>query len=148
MCATSFVFSKEHKTFPLRGIQTTAGIHRLKIHSTAVRTKCLSQVCSCYQYYVFYINTQACIVFYISFNFFLVSFFSLILMFSLWELGAKGWAGAVFSLFPVQTLGELGLGRGEVISRSNCKVDCRGGTVEGCRVSLSTLSHMHIMSAL
>lgn len=33
MCGMSFVFSKEYKTFPLRGIQTTAGIHRLKIHN-------------------------------------------------------------------------------------------------------------------
>lgn len=41
-------------------------------------------------------------------------------------MGARSWAGVVFSLFPVQTLGELGLGRGEVISRSNCKVGVGG----------------------
>lgn len=39
-------------------------------------------------------------------------------------MDARSLAGVVFSLFPVQTLGELGLGRSEVISRSNCKVEC------------------------
>jgi len=48
-------------------------------------------------------------------------------------VAARGWAGVVLSLFPVQTLGELGLGRGEVISCSNCKVDCKGkGVVVVC----------------
>lgn len=51
------------------------------------------------------------------------------LLFSLAAAGARGWAGAVLSMFPVQTLGELRLGRGEVISCSNCKVDCNGGGV-------------------
>lgn len=56
-------------------------------------------------------------------------------------MGARGWAGVVLSLFPVQTLGELRLGRGEVISRSNCK---GGGGV----VSPFTLSHMLVMAAM
>lgn len=61
-------------------------------------------------------------------------------------MGARSWAGVVFSLFPVQTLGELGLGRGEVISRSNCKVGVGGGG--GVVVSLSALNHMQVMAAL
>lgn len=50
-------------------------------------------------------------------------------------MGARGWAGVVLSLFPVQTLGELGVG--EVISCSNCKVESGGGG----------LSHMNVMAA-
>lgn len=47
-------------------------------------------------------------------------------MFSLAAVGARVWAGAVLSPFPVQTLGELGFGRGEVISCSNCKAERKG----------------------
>lgn len=54
-------------------------------------------------------------------------------------MGARSWAGVVFSLFPVQTLGELGLGRGEVISRSNCKVGVGGGGC--CSFPVGTQSH-------
>lgn len=42
-------------------------------------------------------------------------------------MSVRSWAGVAFSLFPVQALGEQGLERGEVISCSDCKAECRGG---------------------
>lgn len=61
-------------------------------------------------------------------------------------VGARVWAGAVLSLFPVQTLGELGCGRGEVISCSNCKAE-RRGKGEKWRAAVFPL-RTHIVAAL
>lgn len=82
---------------------------------------------------LFYGHKQACILPKSPFFLFLVSltFSNNVLSLGLSQMDASGWAGVELSLFPVQTLGELGLGRGEIISCSNCKVNCMGvwGTV-------------------
>ncbi len=113
--------------------------------TTEVRTKCLSHVRSCYKYYVFYIHRQDSIFFKSPFVFGFHTFLHCwCFLFGSAAVGARSWAGVVFSLFPVQTLGELGLERGEVISRSNCKVDCsrRGGSVECCSFPIHSQPHV------
>lgn len=74
---------------------------------------------------------------------FLVPYFSQSLMFSLWERSNEHkelGKGGVLPVSCSKLWGScLGLGRGEVISRSKCKVGCRGAV--NAVVSLSTQSH-------
>ena len=104
MCTTSFIFSKGHKTFRLRGIQTTAGIHRLKIHNRVLFIPCLLVLqVSCVLHpdrplfilikpFIFWFH--ACLSCWCSLSRNAV-------------MVARSWAGVVFPQFPVQTLGEL-----------------------------------------
>lgn len=124
MCATSFVFSKEHKTFSLRGIQTATGIHRLTIFNRSYNLTFIADV-----------HSWLCVLYPDSPGVFKSSFmfrfhaFLLSLGLSLWDCcnEHKRLGGVVCSLFPVQTFGELWLVWGEVISHSNCRIHCRAG---------------------